>query len=129
MKYLYSHTDAKTINKFGVDITLYGENISSNNIVYEEVTIGHLEEFYDDVSTYMWFIVEGKGTFVIDDEKVVAGPKDIVVVPAKKRIHYFGEMKMVLFVSPSFDEKNEHHIRDIDPSESPYFTKWFVRNI
>lgn len=120
MKYLYPYSEARTINKFGVDITIYDENVASNNIVYEETTVGHLEEFLDEVSTHMWFIIEGKGTFVIDDEKIEAGPKDVVVVPPNKRIHYFGKMKMLLCTTPAFDPKNERHIRDVSPSESPY---------
>ena len=70
----------------------------------------------------MWFIIEGKGTFVIDDEKVPAGPKDLVVVPPNKRIHYFGKMKMILCTTPAFDPANEHHVRDVAESESPYYS-------
>lgn len=120
MKYKYPFTEAKTIKKFGVDITLFGENNPSNNIVYEEVTVGHLEEFYDSVSTYIWFIIEGIGTFVIEDERIEVSKGDLVVVPPNKRIHYFGKMKMVLSVTPAFDPKNEHHVRDVSPDESPY---------
>lgn len=120
MKYKYSHTETKTIHKFGVDITLYGTSVPGANLVYEEVKEGHFEEFYDDESTFMWFIFEGSGTFVIDDEKVEVAAKDLVVVPPKKRIHYFGTMKMVLCTTPAFNPKNEHHVRDIDPQESPY---------
>lgn len=120
MKYFYPFSEARTINKFGVDITIYDEGVASNNLVYEETKIGHLEEFLDEVSTHMWFIIEGQGTFVIDDEKIEAGPKDVVVVPPNKRIHYFGQMKMLLCTTPAFDPKNERHVRDIDPSESPY---------
>lgn len=120
MKYLYKSNDARTINKFGVDITIFDEGISSSNIVYEETEVGHLEEFYDTVSTHMWFIIEGKGTFVIDDEKIEANVKDLVVVPPNKRIHYFGKMKMVLCTTPAFNPANEHHVRNIPRSESPY---------
>jgi mannose-6-phosphate isomerase-like protein (cupin superfamily) len=120
MQYLFPYDEAKTIQKFGVDITLFGEDVSTSNLVYEEVKTGHLEEFYDDVSTYMWFIIEGNGTFVINDKRVEVGPKDLIVVPPKKRIHYFGKMKMMLCVTPAFNEKNEHHVRDIDLAESPY---------
>lgn len=123
MQYLYPFDQAKTINKFGVDITIFGAQVSTNNIVYEETETGHLEEFYDDESTYMWFIIEGEGTFVIDDEKVEAKAKDLVVVPPKKRIHYFGKMKMLLCVTPAYNEKNEHHVRNVDPAESPYVQK------
>lgn len=120
MKYKFTAAEAKKINKFGVDITIYGENVPTNNVVYEEVEIGHLEEFYDDVSTHMWFIIEGKGTFVIDDEKVEVSQNDLIVVGPKKRIHYFGKMKMVLCTTPSFNPQNEHHVRDVSPDESPY---------
>lgn len=120
MQYHYPFNQAKTITKHGVDISLYDANAPSGNAVYEETTEGHFEEFYSDVSTYTWFIVEGKGTFVIDDERITVSAKDQVVVPPKKRIHYFGNLKMVLFVAPAFDEKNEHHVRDIPKSESPY---------
>jgi mannose-6-phosphate isomerase-like protein (cupin superfamily) len=121
MKYKYSASEARKINKFGVDITIYKEGVSTNNVVYEEVEIGHLEEFYDDVSTHMWFIIEGKGTFVIDDEKVEVSKNDLVVVGPKKRIHYFGKMRMLLCTTPSFNADNEHHVRDVSPNESPYY--------
>lgn len=120
MKYIYPFQEARTINKFGVDITIYDEGVASNNLVYEATKIGRLEEFYDEVSTHIWFIIEGHATFVIDDEKIKAGPKDVIVVPPNKRIHYFGEMKMLLCTTPAFDPKNEHHVRDVDLSESPY---------
>jgi mannose-6-phosphate isomerase-like protein (cupin superfamily) len=120
MKYKYPIEEARKINKFGVDISIYGASVPTNSIVYEEVEIGHLEEFSDDVSTHMWFIIEGKGTFVIDDEKVEVSQKDLVVVPPKKRIHYFGKMRMLLCTTPAFNAANEHHVRDVSPDESPH---------
>jgi len=117
MKYVYPGSGATTINKYGVDITLFGANAPST-IVYEEVEVGHLQEWYSDVSTYQWFIIEGQGTFVINDEKHAAGAGDLVVVPPKNRIHYFGKMKMVLITTPEYNEENEHEVRLIDPSEA-----------
>jgi len=122
MKYVYPFSEAHTKHKFGVNITGFGEAVETGNLVYEETEVGHLEEFKEDVSTQMWFILEGQATFVIDDERVEAGPKDLVVVPPGKRVHYFGKLKMLLCTTPAFDEKNEHHIRDVAASESPYFT-------
>jgi mannose-6-phosphate isomerase-like protein (cupin superfamily) len=120
MKYLYSRSDAKQKNVFGVDITMYGVEVSTNNLVLEETGVGMLQEFYDDVSTHMWFIIDGFCTFYIDDELVEAKANDVVVVPPNKRIYYFGQTKMLLYTTPAFDPKNEHHVRDVDPSESPY---------
>lgn len=121
--YKFPYSNTKTVNKYGVDITLYGLNNPDFNIVYEEVSEGHFEEFLSTKSTYTWFIVEGEGTFVIDDEKVSVVAKDIVTVLPNKRIHYFGKMKMVLFTVPAFNVNNEKHIRDVKKEESPYFNK------
>lgn len=119
MKYVYSLDEAKQIQKFGVNISIYAADAPSG-FVYEETDSGHFEEFYDTESTYTWFIIDGNGTFVIEDEKIEVGPKDLVVVPPNKRIHYFGEMKMLLCTSPAFNPANERHVRDVDPSENPY---------
>jgi mannose-6-phosphate isomerase-like protein (cupin superfamily) len=120
MKYLYPKQAARTIHKFGVDITIFDEQVASNNLVYEECEIGHLEEFIEHVSTHMWFVIEGEVTFVLNDEKVVANQGDVVVVPPDTRIHYFGKAKLLLCTTPAFDPKNEEHVRDVDPAESPY---------
>jgi mannose-6-phosphate isomerase-like protein (cupin superfamily) len=117
MKYVYSKAEAKTITKFGVDITLY-ETDAPSNIVYEQVEVGHLQEWYSDKSTYQWFIIEGKGTYVINDEKHSVEAGDLVVVPPNNRMHYFGKMKMLLVTTPAYDETNEHEVRLIDPSEA-----------
>lgn len=122
MNYKYSSADARKFHKFGVDITSYDIQNPNCNFVYESVNEGHFEEFYSDVSTYIWFIIEGKGTYVIDDEHIPAEALDAIVVPPKHRIHYFGTMKMLLITSPPFDAKNEHHVRDVEKSENPYTT-------
>ena len=119
MSYVHKFTDMSTMRKYGVAITLYPGS-SEAGMVYEETEKGHFEEWFSDVSTYHWFIIEGEGTFVIDDEKFEVQAKDLVVVPPKKRIHYFGNLKMVLVTAPPYDEKNEHHVRDVDENESPY---------
>lgn len=56
-------------------------------------------------------------------KKIEAQATDLIVIPPKTRIHYFGNMEMVLTVSPAFEEKNERHVRFIDKKESPYCEK------
>lgn len=118
MKYIYPKDEAKTIHKFGVDITIFGADAPSG-VVYEETETGHLQEWYDDVSTYHWYIIEGSGMFSINNEKHVVHAGDLVVVPPKSRIHYFGKMKMILVTTPKFDPENEHEVRIVDASEAP----------
>lgn len=123
MKYTFSHKDANRFTKYGINLAVYNENVPAANLVYVEVEVGHLEEFYSERSTFMYLIFEGEGTFVLNDEKVRAAAKDLIVIPPKTRIHYFGKMKMALCVTPAFDEKDEHHVRMVDASESPYENK------
>lgn len=122
-QYKFSFQNAKTINKYGVDISLYSMNNPGMNVVYEEVVEGHFEEFLNTKSTIVWFIFEGNGTFVINDEKIPVTAKDIVVVPPNNRIHYFGAMKMTLTTTPPFNSSDEKHIRTVMKEESPYFKK------
>lgn len=82
--------------------------------MYEQCETGHAEEFYNDVSTFSWFIVEGSGTFVVNDQPFAVGPKDLIIVPPKHRVYYYGKLKMVLSVTPAYDPQHEHHVRDVE---------------
>jgi len=108
------------IQKHGITLTEFGEDILAGNASIVTTTRGHFEEFLDKESTYTYLIVEGKGVFFLDDQSVDVCPGDMLVVDPKTRIHYFGNLKMVLIVSPTWKEGNEVHIRDIQLSESPY---------
>ena len=119
-KYKFTAAQAKKFNKHGIDLVVYGENYPPANVVHVSVKEGHFQEFYDIKSSYIYYIVKGKGTFVLNDEKIEAKATDLIVIPPKTRIHYFGTMEMVLTVTPAFDEKNERHVRFVDKKESPY---------
>lgn len=117
-QFKFSFKNAKKNNKYGVDIYNYNLNTFETSIVYEEVREGHFEEFLNTRSTFIWFIIEGKGIFVINDEKIPVEAKDIIVIPPNNRIYYFGNMKMTLTTVPAFNVKDEKHIRDIKKQES-----------
>lgn len=122
-KYKYTVKEAKKFNKHGIDLTIYGEGVSSANVVHVRVKEGHFQEFYDVESTFIYYIVKGEGTFFLDDKKVKAKATDLIVIPPKTRIYYFGNMEMVLTVTPAFKEENERHVRFVNNSESPYSKK------
>jgi mannose-6-phosphate isomerase-like protein (cupin superfamily) len=120
MQYKYTVKEARQFNKHGIDLTIYGQKVPEANVVHVSVKKGHFQVFYDTKSTYTYYIIKGKGTFYLNDEEVKAEATDLVVIPPKTRIYYFGTMEMVLTVSPAFDEKNERHVRFVDESENPY---------
>lgn len=120
-KYKFTADEANQFNKHGIDLTVYNEGIPSANVVHVSVQKGHFQEFYDLKSYYIYYIIKGEGTFVLNDEKIEVKATDLVVIPPKTRIHYFGTLEMVLTVSPAFNEKNERHVRFVEEKESPYY--------
>jgi mannose-6-phosphate isomerase-like protein (cupin superfamily) len=119
-KFKFTADEANKFNKHGIDLTVYGIGVERANVVHVSVEEGHFQEFSDKESYYIYYIYEGSGLFVLDDEKIEAKATDMIVIPPKTRIHYFGKMKMVLTVSPAFNPDNENHIRFVDRSESPF---------
>ena len=122
-KYKYTEKEAKKFNKHGIDLTVYGEGISSANVVHVRVKEGHFQEFYDIESNFIYYIVKGQGIFFLNGTKVQAKATDLIVIPPKTRIYYFGTMEMVLTVTPAFKEANERHVRFIKKSENSYSKK------
>jgi mannose-6-phosphate isomerase-like protein (cupin superfamily) len=119
-KYKYTVDGAGKFNKHGIDLVIYGQIEPSANVCHVSVQKGHFQEFYDVKSAFTYYIIKGEGTFMLDDEPVKVKATDLVVIPPNTRIYYFGNMEMVLTVSPAWEEKNERHVRFIDESESPY---------
>jgi len=119
-KYKFIADQADKFNKHGIDLTIYNEDVPQANVVHVSVEEGHFQEFSDKESYYIYYIYEGTGLFVLNDEEVKAKATDLIVIPPGTRIHYFGEMKMVLTVTPAFKAENENHIRFVDKSESPF---------
>lgn len=122
-QYVFKNSKARKFVKHGIHLTVYDEKFEHANVVRVRVEKGHLQEFYSKRSTFMYAMINGEDTFMLDDKKVVAEAGDLVVIPAKTRIHYFGTADMVLAVIPAFREEDEVHVRFVDESENPYKNK------
>lgn len=115
-KYVFSSKDAIDREKHGIKLKVYGpvnDDISFTRISTKK---GHLEEF-KHTSWFTYYIIEGSGTFVLNDEKVEVKEGDVVSIPPNTRIYYLGNMELVLIVNPPFKPQNETHIRDISEDE------------
>jgi mannose-6-phosphate isomerase-like protein (cupin superfamily) len=115
----YRHTaeEAERFSKHGIDLTVYAQHDPSATVVRVNVERGHFQEFCNVRSSYIYYIVSGRGVFYLNGEAVRAGATDLITVPPNTRIYYFGAMEMVLTVAPAFDEKDERHVRFISEPE------------
>ena len=89
------------------------EECNEAAVVYQETEKGHMEEFYHQKSTFIYYILEGSGKWVIEDEEFEVETKDVVIVPPGKRFYFKGNLKQVCITTPAWDEKHEKHIRYI----------------
>ena len=115
MKFKFTKSKAKFFKKAGVKMWVYSskEDCQQGNVVYQEVDGGHYEEFVNYKSAFIYYIIEGKGKFIIEDEEYPVEATDVIIVPPGKRFYYLGKMKQVLVVAPAWKESSEKVIRKI----------------
>lgn len=103
------------IEKHGVLMRIYTTKKDSSNaaILYQETETGHMEEFLHEKSDFMYYILEGRGAWIVEDREYEVQAKDVVVVPAGKRFWFKGNLKQICITSPAWEEQYERHIRDI----------------
>ena len=89
------------------------------DFLFLEVNGGHYQEFLDRKSSFIYYVLEGSGTFFLDGEAIPVQATDVIHAPKNTRIYYLGTMKLLLCVAPAWDETNEEEIRLIDPSHLP----------
>jgi mannose-6-phosphate isomerase-like protein (cupin superfamily) len=113
---IYKKEDALEFEKQGVKMRVYNskEQCAEASVVYQETQTGHFEEFYHEKSNFIFYIVEGVGTWFIEDEPKQVSAGDVIIIPPRKRFYYKGNLKQVCITSPAWEPEFEHHVRDIN---------------
>lgn len=107
MKYqLVKNGDIFKKEKLGINLSVYPV-IGNCEIVVVETETGHNQEFYDKASTFNYIILEGSGSFFLDDEEVRVARGDFITIQPNTRLYYKGKMKLVLITTPPWQEGNE----------------------
>ncbi|TAL46874.1 cupin domain-containing protein [archaeon] len=111
----FSRSDAKYFEKHGAKMWFYfgKDQFPNTGLLFIKVDSGHYEEFWHDKSTFIYYILEGNGSFYLDGKVVKVKATDVVVIPPRTKIYYLGKMKLLLITTPAWEEKYEHHVRDI----------------
>ena len=108
-------TEAFHTNKNGVDMWIYTgkDDLPEAAVVYQETASGHAEEFRHAKSAFIFFIIEGSGEWIIEDETFPVAARDVVIVPKGKRFYYCGNLKQVCITAPAWEAEYEEHVRDV----------------
>ena len=80
-------------------------------ICFIEVEKGHDTFMISKRITRIYYILEGKGYFTIENEKYDVEPGMLVEVPPKVEYSYSGTMRLLLISKPRWFEGNDKHTR------------------
>jgi len=58
-------------------------------------------------STHIYFVLEGEGVFEIDGKSFPVKKDMLVEVPPGKEFCYSGKMRLLVFMSPPFSDKDQ----------------------
>lgn len=105
--------EAEIKSKSGINLWVYKTNTKKAGFVYIEVTEGHSTEFYNKVSTFIYYVLEGEGHFFLDGVKTPVKATDLIVIPPNTKIYYLGKMRLNLITIPAWAAENEVHVRNI----------------
>lgn len=90
------------------------EDCKYGGFVYQEVNGIHDEEFLNHKSAFLYYIISGKGVFIIEDIEYPVSETDVVMIPPGTRFYYKGNMKQILVTAPAWEESSEVIIRKVD---------------
>jgi len=112
---IYKKELAPEFEKHGVKMRVYNskEQCSDAAVVYQETLTGHSEEFYHSKSNFIFYIIEGSGTWFIEDIPYEVNSGDVVIIPPNKRFYYKGDLKQVYITSPAWEQEFEYHVRNV----------------
>jgi mannose-6-phosphate isomerase-like protein (cupin superfamily) len=115
-KMIYKKEDAPVFEKQGVTMRVYNskEQCPQAALVYQETEKGHFEEFYHSKSYFIFYIIEGSGTWFIEGSPNEVKAGDVVIIPPGKKFYYKGHLKQVCITAPSWEAEFEHHVRNIE---------------
>ena len=105
---LFKLKDAKKIKRKGFTAFLYNSKAEFPvlNTVYGDCFESH-EKVYVKNSYRLYFILEGKGTFLVGKKKFKVKPTDVVVIPPRTEYSYQGKMKLFEANFPATGSEDE----------------------
>lgn len=112
----YTKEGADAFKKSGVELWEYvGDgDLDQADVLYIEVDGGHNEEFYHDESAFIYYVLDGEGTFYLDGDETPVSETDVVAIPPETKIYYTGKMNLLLVTAPEYQAEHEHVVREVE---------------
>ena len=83
-------------------------------IVIEDCFKGHDKYTINKVTTHIYYVLEGEGTFCINEEKYSVKKDDVIEIPPNTEFVFAGKMKLLLINTPDFKPENNTDTKEND---------------
>jgi len=105
---IFNIENATKISEEGFTAHLYNtkEQYPAISAVFVECTGGH-EQVYVKKSHRLYFVIEGSGTFTINNETSPIKKNDVIVIEPMTPYSYEGQMKLFEVNSPATDSNDQ----------------------
>lgn len=97
----------------GIDLKVYPLNRDEIDLCRVSVKEGHFQEFFHKTSTFVYYILEGTGTFYLDGAATPVKVADVIVAPPGTKIYYFGQMEMILVTIRPYQPSDYSQVQSI----------------
>ena len=100
--YVFHLPEEYSFEKVGIRGTNFDtKNLSDKaKVAIIEIENGHETRIKEKECAFFYFILEGKGSFEIEDKIEECQKGDLVVIPDNTVFKYTGKMKMLLITTP-----------------------------
>lgn len=103
---LHKKADTFHKNRHGIDLHIYPP-VHGFEVAHINASHGHNQEFYHKESNFHYFIIEGSGSFFLNDEEISVTVGDYLIIEAGTRIYYTGSLQMLLITQPAWFAEGE----------------------
>ena len=102
-KYIKNESKEIHISKNGFNVNLPKIANKDISICFVETLNGRDNYCMLNTSTMFYYIIEGNGNFIINDEKFSVKSDDLIEIPPKHKYTYIGNLKMLEVQTPAFN--------------------------
>lgn len=86
---------------------LVSDLTNSVSVLIIETKKGHDTTILEKECDFIYFVLEGSGSFIINGISEKCQKGDLVVIPARNKFKYVGNLKMLLINNPAFYPEQE----------------------